>query len=209
MAINNIEVGYIRVSSKEQNEGRQLEKMRELGIEERFIYCDKESGKDFNRAQYQSMINVLREGDTVYIASIDRLGRNYKEILEQWTLITKEKRANIVVLDMPLLDTRNSRDLTGTLISDIVLQLLSYVAQREREMIKTRQAEGIALAKAAGKYTGRKPIEIDKEKFEAVYAEVERGERTSRYAMKLLGLTPATYYNIVKEMKAGTGRWSK
>lgn len=209
MAINNIEVGYIRVSSKEQNEGRQLEKMRELGIEERFIYCDKESGKDFNRAQYQTMVNVLREGDTVYITSIDRLGRNYKEILEQWTLITKEKRANIVVLDMPLLDTRNNKDLTGTLISDIVLQLLSYVAQREREMIRARQAEGIALAKAEGKYTGRKPIEIDKAKFEEVYGEVERGERTSRYAMKLLGLTPATYYNIVKEMKAGTGRWSK
>ena len=204
----NIEVGYIRVSTKDQNESRQIEKMRELGIDERHIFVDKESGKDFNREQYQAMVAMLREGDLVYVPSIDRLGRNYKEILEQWSLITKEKKANIVVLDMPLLDTRNDRDLTGTLISDIVLQLLSYVAEKERESIRSRQAEGIAIAKANGKYQGRKPIQVDKAAFEQIYAEVVRGERTNRYAMQKLGLKPNTYYKAVNEYKTKTGQWA-
>lgn len=204
---NNISFGYIRVSSKEQNEARQIEKMKELGIDERHIFIDKESGKDFNREQYQAMVTMLRDGDLVFVSSIDRLGRNYSEILNQWTIITKEKKADIVVLDMPLLDTRNDRDLTGTLISDIVLQLLSYVAQKERENIKARQAEGIAIAKAQGKYLGRKPIEIDKQAFEALYAEVVRGERTNRYVMQKLGLKPNTYYRFVNEYKTKTGTW--
>ena len=204
---NNISFGYIRVSSKEQNEARQIEKMKELGIDERHIFIDKESGKDFNREQYQAMITMLRDGDLVFVSSIDRLGRNYSEILNQWTIITKEKKADIVVLDMPLLDTRNDRDLTGTLISDIVLQLLSYVAQKERENIKARQAEGIAIAKAQGKYLGRKPIEVDKQTFEALYAEVVRGERTNRYVMQKLGLKPNTYYRFVNEYKTKTGTW--
>ena len=201
--------GYIRVSSKDQNEARQVEKMRELGVDERHIFIDKESGKDFNREQYQAMVTMLRDGDVLYVPSIDRLGRNYNEILTQWGVITKEKKADIVVLDMPLLDTRNGRDLTGTLISDIVLQLLSYVAQKERENIRTRQAEGIALAKANGVYKGRKPIEVDKEKFELVYGEVSRGERTNRYAMQKLGLKPNTYYRFVNELKTQTGLWAK
>ena len=204
----NITFGYIRVSSKDQNEARQVEKMRELGIDERHIFIDKESGKNFDREQYQAMVAMLREGDLVYVPSIDRLGRNYKEILEQWSLITKEKNANIVVLDMPLLDTRNDKDLTGTLISDIVLQLLSYVAEKERESIRTRQAEGIAIAKAQGKYQGRKPIQVDKAAFEQVYAEVIRGERTNRYAMQKLGLKPNTYYKAVNEYKTKTGQWA-
>ena len=206
---NNITFGYVRVSSKDQNEARQIEKMRELGIDERHIFIDKESGKDFDRDQYKAMVTMLREGDLIYIASIDRLGRSYNEIKKQWEIITKNKGANIVVLDMPILDTRNDRDLTGTLISDIVLQLLSYVAEKERESIRARQAEGIALAKARGAYKGRKPIEIDKEKFELVYGEVMRGERTNKYAMQKLGLKPNTYYKFVNEFKTRTGLWGK
>lgn len=206
---NNITFGYIRVSSKDQNEARQVEKMQELGIDERHIFIDKKSGKDFDREQYKAMVTMMREGDTLFISSIDRLGRDYKEILEQWRIITKEKNADIVVLDMPLLDTRKDKDLTGVLISDIVLQLLSYVAEKERANIRARQAEGIALAKAKGVYKGRKPIEIDKTKFEQVYGEVMRGERTNRYAMQKLGLKPNTYYRIVDAYKNKTGLWSK
>ena len=206
---NNISFGYIRVSSKDQNEARQIEKMSELGIDERHIFIDKESGKDFNREQYQAMVAMLRDGDTLYVPSIDRLGRNYNEILTQWSVITKEKGADIVVLDMPLLDTRNDRDLTGTLISDIVLQLLSYVAEKERENIRARQAEGIAIAKAKGLYKGRKPIEVDKEKFEQLYGEVVRGERTNGYVMKKLGLKRNTYYRFVNEFKTRTGAWGE
>lgn len=206
---NNITFGYIRVSSKDQNEARQIEKMQELGIDERHIFIDKKSGKDFDREQYKAMVTMMREGDTLYISSIDRLGRDYKEILEQWRIITKEKNADIVVLDMPLLDTRKDKDLTGVLISDIVLQLLSYVAEKERANIRARQAEGIALAKARGVYKGRKPIEVDKDKFEQIYGEVTRGERTNRYAMQKLGLKPNTYYRIVDAYKTKTGLWSK
>ena len=200
--------GYTRVSSRDQNEARQIEKMREVGVDERHIFVDKASGKDFDREQYKAMVAMLREGDVVYVSSIDRLGRNYKDIIAQWSVITKEKGTDIVVLDMPILDTRNDRDLTGTLISDIVLQLLSYVAERERENIRARQAEGIALAKARGVYTGRKPIQIDKAAFESVYAEVVRGERTNKYAMQKLGLKPNTYWKAVKSYKEKTGQWA-
>ena len=150
--------GYIRVSTKEQNEDRQRVAMHEFGIADRDLYMDKQSGKDFERPNYKKLVRKLKPGDTLVIKSIDRLGRNYEEILEQWRIITREKKAAIVVLDMPLLDTRQGRDLTGTLIADIVLQLLSYVEQTEREFIRQRQAEGIAAAKARGVHMGRAPM---------------------------------------------------
>lgn len=150
--------GYIRVSTREQNEARQVIALREFGMPEDCVFMDKQSGKDFQRPAYQTLLAALSPGDVLVVKSIDRLGRNYDEILEQWRLITKEKGAAIVVLDMPLLDTRNSRDLTGTLIADIVLQLLSYVAETERSFIRQRQAEGIAAAKARGVQFGRKPL---------------------------------------------------
>ena len=204
-----IMVGYARVSTKDQNEARQIEELKKLGIDERHIFVDKESGKDFNREKYNSMVGMLREGDLVYVTSLDRLGRNYKEIGEQWEHITKVIKADIVVMDMPILDTRNRNDLTGELITDIVLKLLSYVAHKERDSIRQRQAEGIAIAKAQGKYQGRKPIEIDKVAFEKIYAEVVRGERTNRYAMQKLGLKPNTYYKAVNEYKTKTGQWGE
>lgn len=149
--------GYARVSSKHQNEERQLIALRAFGIRDRDIYCDRQSGKDFDRPNYQRLLLRLQAGDVFVVKSIDRLGRNYNEILYQWRLLTKEKQVFIVVLDMPLLDTRSTRDLTGTLIADIVLQLLSYVAQTEREFIKQRQAEGIAAAKERGGTVWRTP----------------------------------------------------
>ena len=154
-----MEYGYARISTKEQNERRQLVALRDFGIKNDKIYMDKQSGKDFERIQYRRLLRTLKSGDTLVVKSIDRLGRNYEEILEQWRIITKEKQAAIVVLDMPLLDTRQNRDLTGTLIADIVLQLLSYVAQTEREFIRKRQAEGIAVARQQGVKFGRKPME--------------------------------------------------
>jgi len=150
--------GYIRVSTREQNEARQVIALREFGVPEDCVFMDKQSGKDFQRPAYQALLAQLSPGDVLVVKSIDRLGRNYDEILEQWRVITKERQAAIVVLDMPLLDTRNSRDLTGTLIADIVLQLLSYVAETERSFIRQRQAEGIAAAKARGVQFGRKPL---------------------------------------------------
>ena len=146
--------GYIRVSTQEQNEARQLTAMRDFGVPEENIVVEKLSGRDFNRPRYRQLVRVLRAKDVLVVKSIDRLGRNYTEILDQWSFITKKREAAIVVLDMPLLDTRQSRDLTGTLISDIVLQLLSYVAQTERENIRQRQMEGIAAAKARGVHFG-------------------------------------------------------
>ena len=152
--------GYARVSTKEQNEARQLTALREMGIPSENVYLDKQSGADFERVQYRRMLRRLGPGDTLIVKSIDRLGRNYTEILEQWRIITKSKRAAIVILDMPLLDTRENRDLTGQLIADIVLQLLSYVAQTEREFIRQRQAEGIVAAKERG--VGPPPLRLRK-----------------------------------------------
>ena len=149
-------LGYIRVSTREQNEARQVDALTSFGVDK--LFMDKQSGKDFARPAYSQLLGDLHPGDVLVVKSIDRLGRNYNEILDQWRLITKEKRAAIVVLDMPLLDTRNSRDLTGTLIADIVLQLLSYVAETERAFIRQRQREGIAAAKARGVVFGRKPM---------------------------------------------------
>lgn len=184
--------GYIRVSTKEQNEDRQLVAMREFGIAEDHIYVDKQSGKDFNRPGYRRLLRKLRQDDVLVIKSIDRLGRHYEDILEQWRIITHDKKAAIVVLDMPLLDTRQGRDLTGTLIADIVLQLLSYVAQTEREFIRQRQAEGIAAAKARGVHMGRYPMKIPEE-FEALYVRWQNGELSARRAAAMLGVSSHTF----------------
>lgn len=202
-----VKVGYVRVSTKDQNIERQMKQMREQGIDERHIFVDKESGKDFRREKYQAMVQFLREGDEVYFTSLDRMGRNYNEIACEWERITKEIGANIIILDMPILDTRNSKDLTGTLIADIVFKLLSYVAQNEREKIRSRQREGIEIAKAEGKYKGRKLIEVDKEAFEREYGKVVRKECTAREAMKVLGLKPNTFYRVVSDFKNMTGQW--
>ena len=171
--------GYIRVSSRDQNEDRQRIAMREFGIPERNIFLDKQSGKDFVRPGYTRLIRKLKQGDTLAIKSIDRLGRNCNEILEQWHMITKEKKVAVVVLDIPLLDTRQGRDLTGTLIADIVLQLLSYVAQTEREFIRQRQAEGIAAAKLRGAKFRRPPLERSAG-FSAVHAAWRQGDLSAR-----------------------------
>ena len=184
--------GYIRVSTRDQNEDRQRIAMREAGVADAFIFLDKQSGKDFDRPGYRRLLRKLKPGDTLIIKSIDRLGRNYDEILEQWRLITKEKRVAVAVLDMPLLDTRQGRDLTGTLIADIVLQLLSYVAQTERELIHQRQAEGIAAAKERGVQFGRKPLERPAE-YAAVKAEWQSGSISARAAAVKLGVAHKTF----------------
>jgi DNA invertase Pin-like site-specific DNA recombinase len=185
--------GYARVSSKDQCEERQLIAMREFGIPEKNIFIDKLSGKDFERPCYQKLLRKLRPGDVVVIKSIDRLGRNYGEIQEQWRLITKEKETDIVVLDMPLLDTRQkTKDLTGTFIADLVLQILCYVAQVERENIRQRQAEGIAAAKARGVRLGRKKMPIPKE-FYPLWEKFQRREITARAAAQELGVVHSTF----------------
>lgn len=190
--------GYIRVSTKEQNEDRQLIAMREFGVPEGNVIMDKQSGKDFDRPGYKRLMRKLKTGDTLVIKSIDRLGRNYDEILEQWRYITKEKQIAIVVLDMPLLDTRQGRDLTGVLIADIVLQLLSYVAQTEREFNRQRQAEGIAAAKARGVHFG--PNFKDRgENYETIKAAWERGEISGREAARQLGVAHGTFQRWCKE----------
>lgn len=194
--------GYVRVSSREQNEERQIIAMRDFGIEDKLIYLDKQSGKDFERPQYRKLLRKLKNGDTLVIKSIDRLGRNYDEILVQWRTITKQKKAAIVVLDMPLLDTRQNRDLTGTLIADIVLQLLSYVAQTEREFIKQRQKEGIAAAKARGVQFGRTPMERP-----ANYAQIkslwQQDNISAREAGRQLGITHKTFLRWVNSDNFG------
>lgn len=186
--------GYIRVSTRDQNEERQKIALCNAGIPEKNIILDKQSGKDFNRPGYRRLCKKMRPGDILFIKSIDRLGRNYNEILEQWRRLTKEKGIAIVVLDMPLLDTRKGRDLTGELIADIVLQLLSYVAQTEREFIRQRQAEGIAAAKARGVQFGRKPIAKPPE-FEDVCQRWRAGELSARKASAALGVARQTFLN--------------
>ena len=190
--------GYVRVSTKEQNEDRQLIAMREFGVPERNILIEKQSGKDFDRPKYQRLLKRLKPGDTLVIKSIDRLGRNYDEILEQWRIITKKKDAAIVVLDMPLLDTRQGRDLTGTLIADIVLQLLSYVAQTEREFIRQRQAEGIAAAKARGVHMGR-PVKNIPDDFEQLVTLWEKKKISLEQILQECGMSKATFYRRLRE----------
>lgn len=184
--------GYIRVSSREQNEDRQKIALLEYGIDPKDIFLDKMSGKDFNRPGYRKMCRKMKQGDTLVIKSIDRLGRNYNEILEQWRYLTKEKQIGIVVIDMPLLDTRDGRDLIGEVIADIVLQLLSYVAQTEREFIHQRQIEGIAAAKARGVIFGRRPLNRPKE-FEKICGQWKRGEISARKAGMELGVSHGTF----------------
>lgn len=190
--------GYVRVSTREQNEARQMIAMREFGVKERHIFMDKQSGKDFDRPEYIRLMRRLKRDDTLVIKSIDRLGRNYDEILEQWRIITKEKQAGIIVLDMPLLDTRQAHDLIGTLIADIILQLLSYVAQTEREFIRARQAEGIAAAKARGVHFGRRPLEkpVDFPEYQSLWQE---GRISARVAAQRLGITHKTFLKWVRQ----------
>ena len=186
--------GYVRVSSKDQCEDRQLLALKEFGIVERNIYTDKISGKNFNRPQYHRLMKKLKQGDVVVILSIDRLGRNYDEIQNQWRIVTKEKQADIVVLDMPLLDTRKSQnnDLTGTFIADLVLQILAYVAQIERENIKQRQKEGIHAAKCRGVQFGR-PRKNIPDNFDDVKGKWEKSEINSRQAAQILGISQNTF----------------
>ena len=186
--------GYVRVSSKDQCEDRQLLALKEFGIVERNIYTDKISGKNFNRPQYHRLMKKLKQGDVIVILSIDRLGRNNDEIQYQWRIITKEKQADIVVLDMPLLDTRKSQnnDLTGTFIADLVLQILAYVAQIERENIKQRQKEGIHAAKCRGVQFGR-PRKNIPDNFDDVKGKWEKSEINSRQAAQILGISQNTF----------------
>lgn len=191
--------GYVRVSSRDQHEDRQLLAMQEFGVLEADIYSDKLSGKNFERPQYKALLRRLRAGDVLAVKSIDRLGRNYGEIQEQWRLITKEMHVDMVVLDMPLLDTRQKeRDLTGTFIADLVLQILCYVAQVERENIKQRQAEGIAAARAKGIRFGRekKPVPT---KFNFLSERYKKGEITARAAARELGVAHSTFLRWLQE----------
>lgn len=191
--------GYARVSSKEQNEERQIQALIENGVEDRFIFIDKQSGKDFNREQYQVLKNALRENDLLVIKSIDRLGRNYNAIIEEWKDITKNIKADIFVIDMPLLDTRNNKDLLGTFISDLVLQILSYVANQEKDYINKRQREGIDIALNKGVKFGRPKIEKP-HNFDDVVLKWKKKEIKTKEAMELLNLKPNTFYNLVKEI---------
>lgn len=190
--------GYMRVSTLEQNNERQMVDLLKWGVSTKNIYVDKMSGKDFNRPQYQKMKRRLRAGDVLVVKSIDRLGRDYESIKDEWREIIKIKKADIVILDMPILDTRTNKDLIGSLISDIVLQLLSYVAQAERENIRQRQAEGIAIAKAQGRHLGRYPVPVPSE-FYPVYEQWKSGQHTLRTASQALGITVSQFRTMVKK----------
>lgn len=184
--------GYIRVSTREQNEDRQVIALHEVGVPEKNIYMDKQSGKDFNRPQYKKLLRKMKKDDLLCIKSIDRLGRNYEEILAQWRILTKDKGIDIMVLDMPLLDTRRGKDLMGTFLSDIVLQVLSFVAENERINIRQRQAEGIAAAKARGVRFGRVPKPLPPN-FRTVYQRWKHGEITGTAAAKECGMPLSTF----------------
>lgn len=196
--------GYVRVSSKYQNEDRQILAMQEVGISAEHIYVDKQSGKDFDRPAYLSLLSVLTKGAVVYIKSIDRLGRNYNDIIEQWHMITKEKQADIVVLDMPLLDTRRGKDLLGTFLSDVVLQLLSFVAENERQYIKQRQAEGIVAARQRGIRFGRPKIPLP-DNFQSVCIRWRNKELSMREAARQCGLPESTFYDKAGSSKSEVG----
>ena len=192
--------GYVRVSSTDQNEDRQMVSMNDLKIPTAQIFIDKQSGKDFQRPQYKKLTEKLKEGDLLYIKSIDRLGRNYEEIQNQWRILTKEKGIDICVIDMPLLDTRIHKNLIGTLISDIVLQILSFVAQSERESIRIRQAEGITAARARGVQFGR-PIKKPPENFGVLVKQWEHGKLTFEQLLTQTGLKEATFYRRLREYR--------
>ena len=196
---------YIRVSSKDQNEARQLQALEGLGLRREHIFLDKQSGKDFCRPQYQRLLHRLRRGDLLLLHSIDRLGRNYQEILEQWRLLTQQRGVDIRVLDMPLLDTTLSKDLMGTFIADLVLQLLSFVAQNEREAIRTRQAEGIAAAKRRGVRFGRPP-KVDAADFAATYRLWSAGTLRAAEAAQALCVSRSTFYRHARACTAAEGQ---
>jgi DNA invertase Pin-like site-specific DNA recombinase len=200
-----MEYGYVRVSTKEQNEERQLIALKEHNIPKKNLYMDKQSGKDFDRPQYQKLLRKLKKDDLLYIKSIDRLGRNYEEIQNQWRVITREKGCDIVVLDMPLLDTRRGKDLVGTFLSDIVLQVLSFVAENERVNIRQRQAEGIAAAKARGMRFGRPPAPLP-ESFAPAYRQWKSGQITGTAAAKLCGMPLSTFRYRAETYEKGEGR---
>jgi len=191
---------YCRVSTADQNEDRQLDTMAQLNIPLQNTFVDKISGKNFARPAWNALAEKLKTGDILYVSSIDRLGRNYEDIQNRWRVLTKEKGVDIVVVDMPLLDTRHGKDLMGTFLSDVVLALLSYVAQSERETIRKRQAEGIAAAKARGTHLGR-PIKKPPENFAKVVQRWERGEVSFESALEQTGLKRATFYNRLREMR--------
>ncbi len=193
--------GYVRVSSTDQNEDRQLIALRQVGVSKQNIFIDKMSGKDFERPSYKRMFRKLKDGDLLYILSIDRLGRNYKEILEHWRALTKEKEIDICVLDMPLLDTRNGKDLMGTFIADLVLQILSFAAQSERESIRKRQAEGIAAAKRRGVKFGRPEIAVPAD-FEESVSAFEKNIISFDELLKRTGMTRTTFYRKLHKYRS-------
>ena len=192
--------GYVRVSSTDQNEDRQLVAMAEANIPQKNIYTDKQSGKDFERPQYKRLIRRLKAGDLLYILSIDRLGRNYEDIQKQWRILTKDIGIDICVIDMPLLDTRNGKDLMGTFIADLVLQILSFVAQNERENIRKRQAQGIAAAKAKGVKFGRPETPIP-ENFDKIIRDWDKGKISTAEALQLCNMSESTFYRRRREQK--------
>ena len=189
--------GYCRISDRDQNEARQIKAMLDNGVEENYILVDKQSGKDFQRPQYQLLKNIIREGDILIIKSIDRLGRNYKEIIKEWQEMTQYIKADIRVLDMTLLDTTLHKDLLGTFISDLILQVLAYVAEQERQNIRQRQSEGIAIAKLQGKHLGRPRAKYPAD-FKKIYDRWRQDQITSKRAMQLLSLKSTTFYKLVK-----------
>jgi len=195
--------GYVRVSSKDQNEDRQLVTMREMQVPEENIYIDKQSGKDFNRPQYKRLLRKVKPDDLIYIKSIDRLGRNYSEILEQWKLITKDKHVDLYVIDMPILDTRSEKNLLGTFISDLVLTLLSYVAENERVNIRQRQAEGIAAAKKRGVHFGRTPKPLP-DNFYEVYQRWKMKKISVTQAAQECGMPQTTFFDRAKAYEEST-----
>lgn len=199
------EYGYVRVSSTDQNEDRQMNALQEKGVFNKNIYMDKVSGKDFNRPEYKKLIKKLQAGDILYILSIDRLGRNYEEIQAQWRHLTKEIGIDICVIDMPLLDTRNGKDLMGTFIADLVLQILSFVAQNERENIRKRQAQGIAVAKAKGVHLGR-PVKKAPDSFAELVKLWEKKELTLKDIIKQCDMSEATFYRRLREYRIASGK---
>lgn len=197
--------GYVRVSSTDQNEDRQMIALKEANVPPKHVYLDRQSGKDFDRPQYKRMVKRLRPGDLLYVLSIDRLGRNYDEIQHQWRILTKDIGVDICVIDMPLLDTRRSKDLLGTFVADLVLQVLSFAAHNERDNIRKRQAQGIAAAKARGVHMGRPAVNPPPD-FEEIVKEWEKGNITMREAMRQCGMSETTFYRRRREMQLIKGK---
>lgn len=199
------EYGYVRVSSVEQNEDRQVAALRNAGVFDKNIYIDKQSGKDFHRAGYEKMVSLLKRGDLLYIVSIDRLGRNYVEIQNQWRIFTKEIGIDICVLDMPLLDTRNGKDLMGTFIADLVLQILSFVAEKEHENIRERQKQGILAARERGVRFGRPEVTVPDD-FEEIVESWEHREIKMRQVLDQCHMSRSTFYRRLRELRHGQER---